>query len=84
MENQGHCVLFFTGESKDYLGRDGLEMSKNMLGPTGLWILGFQVYMNQGWICGKRCHQVTSSTMTRAGSHFVNKFDLICKTLFTG
>jgi len=47
-KDQDHSVLFFTGESKDYLRRYGLEMSKTNAGPSGVWILGSQIYMNQG------------------------------------
>lgn len=47
-KNQDKSVLFFSGDSHDYLRRYGLEMSKTNAGPSGVWIYGSQIYMNQG------------------------------------
>jgi hypothetical protein len=47
-KNQDKNILFLMGESKNYLRRYGLEMSMNMPNQSGLWILGSQIYMNQG------------------------------------
>lgn len=47
-KTQDKSVLFFAGESKDYLRRYGLEMSQTLPGPSAVWIIGSQIYMNQG------------------------------------